>query len=39
MLADLPAIQEIDINPVKVAAMGRGAQALDARIILNQKTK
>jgi acetyltransferase len=38
MLADLPAIQEIDINPVKVATMGRGAQALDARIVVKTAT-
>jgi len=37
MLADFPMIQEIDINPVKVARVGEGAQALDARVILNQK--
>jgi acetyltransferase len=36
MLADLPSIQEIDVNPVKVAAKGRGVQALDARIIVRQ---
>ena len=37
MLTDFPMIQEIDINPVKVARIGEGAQALDARVILNQK--
>jgi acyl-CoA synthetase (NDP forming) len=39
MLSDLPTIQEIDINPVKVAAIGQGAQALDARIIVKQETR
>ena len=34
MLIDLPAIQEIDINPVKVFQNGQGAQALDARVIM-----
>jgi len=34
ILLDLPEIQEIDINPVKVGAMGEGSQALDARVIL-----
>jgi len=33
MLADLPEIQEIDINPV-MASPG-GAQAVDARVILS----
>jgi acyl-CoA synthetase (NDP forming) len=36
MLADHPAIQEIDINPVTVFHEGLGAQALDARIILGE---
>jgi acetyltransferase len=39
MLTDFPMIREIDINPVKVARVGEGAQALDARVILNQKTQ
>jgi acetyltransferase len=34
MLLDLPMIQEIDINPVKVFKHGDGAQALDARVIM-----
>jgi acyl-CoA synthetase (NDP forming) len=34
MLASLPGIQEIDINPVMVLGPGEGAQALDARVIL-----
>jgi len=37
MLVDLPMIQEIDINPVKVASVGQGAQALDARVILKHR--
>jgi acyl-CoA synthetase (NDP forming) len=35
LLVDFPEIQEIDINPVRVAGEGAGATALDARIILN----
>jgi acetyltransferase len=35
MLVDLPAVREIDINPVMVFTEGRGAQALDARVILS----
>jgi len=35
MLVALPQIQEIDINPVLVFPEGEGAQAVDARIILN----
>jgi acetyltransferase len=34
MFLDLPMIQEIDINPVKVFQNGQGAQALDARVIM-----
>jgi len=34
LLADLPQIQEIDINPVKVQT--QGAMALDARVILRE---
>jgi len=34
MLMDLPMIQEIDINPVKVFQNGQGAQALDVRVIM-----
>jgi acyl-CoA synthetase (NDP forming) len=36
MLVDLPRIQEIDINPVMVFSKGEGAQAIDARVILNE---
>lgn len=35
MLVDLPAVQEIDINPIKLGSSGQGAQAIDARIILS----
>ena len=34
ILMDHPEIQEMDINPVKVRAVGQGSQALDARVIL-----
>ena len=34
LLVDFPMIQEIDVNPVKVASAGQGVQALDARVIL-----
>jgi acetyltransferase len=34
MLVDLPVIREIDINPVLVHGQGQGAQAVDARVIL-----
>jgi acetyltransferase len=34
LLLDHPEIQEMDINPVKVGAVGEGSQALDARVIL-----
>ena len=37
MLVDFPAIQEIDINPVM--AFHKGAQAVDARVILGGTTK
>jgi acyl-CoA synthetase (NDP forming) len=37
MLVEFPVIQEIDINPVKVQGQGQGSQALDARVILQQK--
>ncbi len=36
LLVDFPAIQEIDINPVKVLNAGQGAVALDARVILSE---
>ena len=32
---DFPAIQEIEINPLKVLEKGKGAVALDARMILS----
>lgn len=38
LLSDFPVIQEIDINPVKVGPVGQGAQAVDARVILNCRT-
>jgi len=34
ILLNHPEIQEMDINPIKVGAIGQGAQALDARVIL-----
>ena len=34
LLNDFPTIKEIDINPVMVGSKGEGAQALDARVIL-----
>jgi hypothetical protein len=34
MLVDLPMIREIDINPVLVHGQGQGAEAVDARVIL-----
>jgi len=34
ILLDHPEIQEMDINPVKVGAVGEASQALDARVIL-----
>ena len=37
MMTDFPVIREIDINPVKVAGVDYGAQALDARVILKQQ--
>ncbi len=36
LLRDLPWIKEIDINPVKVAGMGKGAKVLDARVVLER---
>ena len=39
LLVDCPMIQEIDINPVKVAPGGRGVQALDARVILRRQAQ
>ena len=37
LLADYPTIQEIDINPVMVFQSTGGAQALDARVIVQKK--
>jgi hypothetical protein len=34
MMVDLPLIREIDINPVTVYAEGKGALAVDARVII-----
>jgi acyl-CoA synthetase (NDP forming) len=34
LLVDFPAIQEVDINPLRVFGEGEGCAALDARIIL-----
>jgi acetate---CoA ligase (ADP-forming) len=34
ILSDLPEIGEIDVNPVKVLAAGRGCVAVDCRIVL-----
>jgi acyl-CoA synthetase (NDP forming) len=34
LLIEFPQIQEIDINPVLVFAEGKGAVAVDARVIL-----
>jgi acyl-CoA synthetase (NDP forming) len=34
LLATFPSIQEIDINPVIVHTDGRGAQAVDARVVI-----
>ncbi len=35
LMADFPAIQEMDVNPVLVDERGKGATAVDARVILN----
>ena len=34
MMVDLPLIREIDINPVTVYGEGKGALAVDARVII-----
>ena len=34
ILRDLPEIGEIDVNPMKVLAAGRGCVAVDCRIVL-----
>ena len=34
LLASFPSIQEIDINPVIVSTRGRGARAVDARVVI-----
>jgi acetate---CoA ligase (ADP-forming) len=36
LITELPEIQEVDINPLKVFTEGEGCRALDARIILNK---
>jgi hypothetical protein len=35
LLAARPDIQEVDLNPVTVYAVGQGALALDALIVMN----
>jgi acetyltransferase len=35
LICDLPQIQELDINPLKVLPMGQGCLAVDCRIILS----
>jgi acetyltransferase len=35
LLADVPAISEVDVNPLRVFAVGDGCLALDARIIVS----
>jgi acetate---CoA ligase (ADP-forming) len=35
LLAARPDIQEVDLNPVTVYAVGQGALALDALIVIN----
>ena len=37
LLMDFPEIKELDINPLRVFEEGKGCQALDARVILQQK--
>jgi len=34
LVEDLPQVMELDLNPVKVKAAGKGCLALDARILL-----
>jgi acetyltransferase len=36
LLCDFPAIQELDINPLRAYPAGQGCQALDARILLTK---
>jgi hypothetical protein len=36
---DFPEIEEIDINPLKVAQAGQGAILVDARIIISRESK
>ncbi len=38
MLVDFPSIREIDINPVMVFPKGKGATAIDARVILEPES-
>jgi acetyltransferase len=35
LLCDFPEVGEIDVNPVKVLAAGRGCVAVDCRIVLS----
>jgi len=35
LMADFAVIQEMDVNPVLVDEFGKGATAVDARVILN----
>jgi len=37
LLCDFPQIKEIDINPLRVFAEGKGCMALDSRILLEKK--
>jgi acetyltransferase len=37
LLMDFPIIQEIDINPIMVFDRGKGAQALDVRVVLSDE--
>ena len=37
LLAARPDIQEVDLNPVTVYAVGQGALALDALIVMNAR--
>jgi acyl-CoA synthetase (NDP forming) len=37
LLMDIPAIEEVDVNPLKVFQEGEGCRALDARIIVKKE--
>jgi acyl-CoA synthetase (NDP forming) len=37
LLMDFPMIKEVDINPIMVFDRGKGAQALDARVVLSDE--